>query len=174
MGVLGQTSEGMQWVWEELNVKGFGANSFEGGETLSITAKKANARSFRTNRVGVMRTPGRTGMLKKPTRVTHQALLLDQGLNIMLVFAHLGFVTACISGQNIRVLKKPFLGECSKHPTDWVLPVQQLRRAHEETETRTRAGHTHTPHIHTPHTHTPHPHPTHTHPTHSDTPYTFR
>ncbi len=40
MGVLGQTSEGMQWVWEELNVKGFGANSFEGGETLSITAKK--------------------------------------------------------------------------------------------------------------------------------------
>ncbi len=26
--------------------------------------------------------------------------MLDQELNIMLVFAHLGLVTACISGQN--------------------------------------------------------------------------
>ncbi len=42
------------------------------------------------NRVGVMSTPGRTDMLKKPTRVTHQALLSDQGLNIVVVFAHLG------------------------------------------------------------------------------------
>ncbi len=37
-----------------------------------------------------MSTPGRTDMLKKPTRVTHQALLSDQGLNIVVVFAHLG------------------------------------------------------------------------------------
>ncbi len=29
-------------------------------------------------------------MLMKPTRVTHQALLSDQGLNIVVVFAHLG------------------------------------------------------------------------------------
>ncbi len=42
------------------------------------------------NRVGVMSTPGRTDMLMKPTRVTHQALLSDQGLNIVVVFAHLG------------------------------------------------------------------------------------
>ncbi len=42
------------------------------------------------NRVGVMSTPGRTDMLKKPTRVTHQALVSDQGLNIVVVFAHLG------------------------------------------------------------------------------------
>ncbi len=31
--------------------------------------------------------PGRTDMLMKPTRVTHQALLSDQGLNIVVVFA---------------------------------------------------------------------------------------
>ncbi len=37
-----------------------------------------------------MSTPGRTDMLMKPTRVTHQALLSDQGLNIVVVFAHLG------------------------------------------------------------------------------------
>ncbi len=37
-----------------------------------------------------MSTPGRTDMLKKPTRVTHQAVLSDQGLNIVVVFAHLG------------------------------------------------------------------------------------
>ncbi len=34
--------------------------------------------------------PWRTDMLKKPTRVTHQALVSDQGLNIVVVFAHLG------------------------------------------------------------------------------------
>ncbi len=37
-----------------------------------------------------MSTPGRTDMLMKPTRVTHQALLSDQGLNIVVIFAHLG------------------------------------------------------------------------------------
>ncbi len=134
-----------------------------------------------------MRTPGRTGMLKKPTRVTHQALLLDQGLNIMLVFAHLGFVTACISGQNIRVLTKPFWEsaantqqtesfQCSN--SDALMKRLERRR---EQVTHTHHTHTHTTHTHT-HTHhthpTPHtPHPTHTHPhththTHTPTPHT--
>ncbi len=56
-----------------------------------------------------MSTPGRTDMLKKPTRVTHQALLSDQGLNIVVVFAHLGPLQAEALQQlhqwaNIKVL----------------------------------------------------------------------
>ncbi len=57
-----------------------------------------------------MSTPGRTDMLKKPTRVTHQALLSDQGLNIVVVFAHLGPLQAealqqlASVGKNIKVL----------------------------------------------------------------------
>ncbi len=62
-----------------------------------------------SNRVGVMSTPGRTYSLMKPTRVTHQALLLDQGLNIVVVFAHLGPLQAELCNslhqwQNIKVL----------------------------------------------------------------------
>ncbi len=70
------------------------------------------------NRVGVMSTPGRTDMLKKPTRVTHQALLSDQGLNIVVVFAHLGPLQAealqqlASVGQNIKVLG--FKGEWTR------------------------------------------------------------
>ncbi len=40
--------------------------------------------------VGVLSIPGRTSMLKKPTRVTHQALLSDQGLHVVVVLCHHG------------------------------------------------------------------------------------
>ncbi len=43
-----------------------------------------------SKRVGVMSTPGRTDMLMKPTRVTHQALCQTKDSISWSVFAHLG------------------------------------------------------------------------------------
>ncbi len=61
----------------------------------------------------------------KPTRVTHQALLSDQGLNIVVVFAHLGPLQAealqqlAISGQNIKVLGFKGRGEREGFKGEW-------------------------------------------------------
>ncbi len=85
-GVLEQTSEGTQWVWGESNAKGYG------GRTL---LRRGNARSFTANRQmwGVLGKPRRSfehpwayKYAKKPTWITHQALLSDQGFNIVVVF----------------------------------------------------------------------------------------
>ncbi len=77
--------------------------------------------------VGVLSIPGRTGMLKKPTRVTHQALLSDQGLHVVVVLCHHGPLQAenlarvASVGKTSRLWWKPPWGECSKLPADWVL-----------------------------------------------------
>ncbi len=77
--------------------------------------------------VDVLSIPGRTGMLKKPTRVTHQALLSDQGLHVVVVLCHHGPLQAenlarvASVGKTSRLWWKPPWGECSKLPADWVL-----------------------------------------------------
>ncbi len=50
----------------------------------------SNSWAWLTKCVGVLSIPGRTGMLKKPTRVTHQALLSDQGIHVVVVLCHHG------------------------------------------------------------------------------------
>ncbi len=67
-------------------------------------------------RVGVLSIP----MLKKPTRVTHQALLSDQGHCVVVVPGSNGSLRTetlpqdASVGKNIRVLTTPCWGECSK------------------------------------------------------------